>query len=82
MTGYVRYAYDSSKDCIAKIQRTIDTYWTPFEGHKIGIRSTREKLRDWLLVAQSSQRCSVSPEEELLWFQLECQLLGIQKDIK
>ena len=82
MTGYVLYAFDASKDLIAKIQKNIDSYWTPWEGHKIGIRSTREKLRDWLLIAESSQRCSVSPEEELLWFQLECQLFGMKKDIE
>ena len=82
MTGYALYAYDSSKDCIAKIQKTIDTYWTPWEGHKVGIRSTREKLQDWLFVALCSKEASFSPEEELLWFQLECQLRGIQKDIE
>lgn len=79
MTGYVLKSYENAVDLNNTIQKSLDSYWTPFEGHKVSIRSTNEKIKDWLLIAASGQRTAASAKENLVWFLLECQMLSLQR---
>ena len=81
MTGYVLHSFNAAKETIKGVQQTLDAYWTPFNGHKVSARSTREKLKDLLIIADSGRKTASSEEEDLEWFILECQLLDIQKHV-
>lgn len=72
MTTYVERSMDGARHVIGVAYKTMDDYWTPAEGHKVSLRSSVEKWRDFLFVAQSGQRTAASEEERLQYFILEC----------
>jgi hypothetical protein len=70
----VEHEFCGAIETEALVQRTMDSYWTPFEGHKVNRTATVQKWHDFLLVAQSGQRTAMSDKCRELWFRLECQV--------
>lgn len=80
MQTYVEAQLENARHLRDLILRTMDQYWTPFEGHKVSLRSSIQKWQDFLFLAQSGQRSAASGEEQLVYFQLECVVATQLKD--
>jgi hypothetical protein len=72
MTTYVEKSLADSLRVLDTVYNTMDEYWTPVEGHKVSLRSSVEKWRDFLFISQSGQRTAASEQEKLQYFILEC----------
>jgi hypothetical protein len=77
---YVEKQLENARSVQATVWRVMDEYWTPFGGHKVSFRSSKEKWNDFLLVAQSGQRTAASEEEKMVFFKLECQVASQLQD--
>lgn len=71
---YVARKLQDAEDFEKLANKTMDTLWTPFTGHKVSRFATIEKWRDLLLIAQLAQTSAATEEEKTKWWMLECQL--------